>query len=156
MTNNLISLNRLILLIGIVLIGTSQVNSQNRTNNRDLLIGTWDLDFNKTIKDIKQDSRQYYDSLKVEKKNGIQASFSQRKMSFSSDGRFVLVVNPTKQVTGTWSLEEDEVTLYIVLDNGINMTQAIEDIGNSKLVLNLEKEGVSAHSLFDKWHLKKQ
>lgn len=130
-----------------------QVNSNKK--NAERLIGTWTLDYGKTINGIKQTSKDYYDTLKAEKKKGIQASFEQRKMTFSQDGTYTLVVNSNRQVTGTWKLNNDDVTLEIVLsEGGKAITQTIERIDNLNLVLGLGNNG-SLNSLFDMLYLNK-
>ena len=148
-------LSRMFSILALVLfistIGYAQ-NSSNQ-NNTEKLIGTWVLDYNKTISKVKTEAKQYYDSLKTERKQSLQTSFSQRKMTFEADGSYTLVVNAERQVKGTWSLKQDDVTLEIKTD-GRTITHSIGKISNQNLELHLEKSK-EAKQLLGTWHLDK-
>ena len=135
----------------VMFIGISSY-AQNK-NNEDKLIGTWTLDYNKTANAIKSDAKQHYDAFNSEKKQSLQSSFSQRKMTFESDGSYTLVVNSERQVKGTWNLKKDGVTLELKA-NGRTVTHSIGKISNQNLELNLEKSTV-AKQLFGTWILDK-
>jgi hypothetical protein len=140
-----------------LLLTTTQSYAQGNSNkkNAERLIGTWVLDYDKTLQGIKQTSRDYYNTLKAEKKEKIQSSFEQRKMHFSQDGTYTLVVNAELQVTGSWQLKEDDITLEIILSGSDKViTQSIEHIDTNKMILALGGSDAS-NSLFDKWHLEK-
>lgn len=131
------------------------IAQSNLDKNKEYLIGAWGMDYNKTLQDIKQSSRVYYDSLKVERKDKIQNALSQREIIFSSDGVYTLIINSEKQKTGFWELLNDNITLLIQLDGRI-YTQKLESINSSKMVLDLGVfNNSSVNRLFDKWHLKK-
>jgi len=143
-----------VLSIVLFLISSEQTYGQSNSNkqNKEHLIGTWGLDYNKTINQIKADSKKNYDSLKVDKKEQIRTSFSSRKVIFSQDGTYTLIVKPGLDVVGTWQLKEDNITLVIVLKDNKSITQTIETINSSHMLLNLGGDQ-STGRLFRKWYL---
>ncbi len=58
------------------------------------------------------------------------------------------------EVIGSWQLKEDDVTLIIVLADNKNVTQTIEAINSSGMLLNLGGDQ-SEGRLFRKWYLQK-
>lgn len=121
-------------------------------DNEAKLIGTWILDYSKTLSEIKQEAKNHYDKLSPNRKQGIEDSFSQRKMTFSSDGNYTLVVNASRQVSGSWNLKDDD-TLEITIENR-TIVQSISNISNNNLELELEQDNASKR-LFDTWYLDK-
>ncbi|WP_347924804.1 lipocalin family protein [Pontimicrobium sp. SW4] len=127
-------------------------NAQNN-NNDDKLIGTWVLDYNKTLNNIKQEAKQYYDGMTIDRKQSLQNSFNQRKMIFEADGNYTLVINSERQVTGTWDLKQDDITLELVA-GGRTITHSIGNLSNQNLELHLEKS-TEAKQLLGTWYLDK-
>ncbi|WP_347923122.1 hypothetical protein [Pontimicrobium sp. SW4] len=141
-----IIITTLVMLFGIS--SYAQVNS-----NKEKLIGTWTLDYNKAINELKSEAKQHYDAFDSDRKQKLQTSFSQRKMTFEADGSYTLVVNADRQVTGTWDLKQDGVTLELVT-NGRTIIHTIGKISNQNMELLLEKSTTSKQ-LFGTWHLNK-
>jgi len=130
----------------------AQNNSKNK--NRERLIGTWTLDYNKSISQINSKAKIYHDSLKQEKKNFIKTSFSSRKMTFKKEGGYTLEIRHGKIKRGTWELLEDQTTLVLQMDDEKRYEQHIEKISTSTMTLNLGGDQ-SKGQLFQKWYLKK-
>lgn len=124
----------------------------NNTTTADFLIGTWSLDFNKSISRVTTESKTYYNGLENDNKARIKNSFSKRKISFMSDGTYILEVREGKTLTGNWELNNDKETLNISMDNGKQLTQRVESINSSTMCLNLGGNQ-SARRLFNKWYL---
>ena len=131
------------------------VMAQGKSNkkNAERLIGTWGMDYNKSIGQVQSKSRSHFDTLKQEKKNRIKNSFSGRKITFQEDGGYILELRPGRQVSGTWKLQRDEVTLVINVE-GKQFEHRIENISSSTMLLNLGGDQ-DKNRLFRKWHLKK-
>jgi hypothetical protein len=129
--------------------------AQGKSNkkNAERLIGTWAMDYNKSIGQIKAKSKSHFDTLKQEKKNRVKNSFSSRKITFQKDGGYILELRPGQQVNGTWELQSDDATLLISLEDK-QFEQRIENISTSTMILNLGGDQ-DRNRLFRKWHLKK-
>ncbi|TJY37385.1 hypothetical protein [Pontimicrobium aquaticum] len=147
-----ISLGLTFLTLVLVLMLSTGVNAQGN-NTGEKLIGTWVLDYNKTINNLKQEARQYYDGLGTERKQSLQSSFNQRKIIFGADGSYTLVVNAQRQVTGTWNLKQDGVTLELVAD-GRTLTHTLGNVSNQNLELHLQTNP-EAKQLLGTWYLDK-
>ncbi|MEQ6121139.1 hypothetical protein [Reichenbachiella sp. MALMAid0571] len=140
----------------ILMLSVSTLYAQGNSNqkNADRLIGTWALDYNKSIGQIQSKSKSHYDTLKQERKDRIKNTFGNRKITFREDGGYVLELQPGRQVQGSWELLNDDVSLVITMDDGKQFEQRIENIGASAMLLNLGGDQ-DRDRLFRKWHLKK-
>jgi len=128
------------------------VHGQNSFKG-DKLIGTWSLDYQRTIGSIKAEARQHLDSLDANKKSAIQQSFSQRKFIFNGDGTFMLTVNSERSISGTWILKDDGRTLELSSEGLVNR-HTIANLSNQNLELELEKS-TATKQLLGKWYLNK-
>lgn len=142
----------LLMAVLIAVINPTLAQSKKGIDPRDL-IGTWELDFDKSIGQIKSKSKSHYDGLKNDRRDRIKNSFSQRKVTFGSGGSYVLDVRSDRQVTGTWKLVGDD-TLLISLNDGSEHYQKIEKVNPVSLTLNLGG-AETKNRLFDKWSLKR-
>ncbi|MFY0651639.1 MAG: hypothetical protein JXQ96_06375 [Cyclobacteriaceae bacterium] len=140
------------LCILILSINSAIAQDNSIQENRESLIGTWALDYNKSIDQIDSSSKTHYDGLSNEKKNRIADSFTGRKMIFGEDGTYTLQLNRGMVVSGTWELT-DELTILIGLD-GKQFEQKIISISSSEMLLNLGGDQ-SKNRLFRKWYLNK-
>lgn len=142
-------------LLTIFTLSASTIYAQANSNrkNTERLIGTWAMDYNKSIGQIQSRSRSHFDTLRQEKKNRIKNTFGGRKITFQRDGGYILELRPGRQVTGTWELQSDNATLIISLQDK-QFEQRIENVSTSTMVLNLGGDQ-NRNRLFRKWHLKK-
>ncbi|MEQ8336967.1 MAG: hypothetical protein RIA62_06460 [Cyclobacteriaceae bacterium] len=144
---------RIVPVLWILTLITSSLKAQDASKNDELIIGTWALDYNLSISQADIAGKAHYDTINYERKSRIIDSFSQRKIAFQEDGTYTLVINAGYQVNGTWELQSDNKTLYIVLD-GRKIEQRIEEISKTSMVLYLGGDQ-SANQLFRKWYLNK-
>ena len=146
-----------ILLMSIWMLSLSQTTllAQGNSNkkNAERLIGTWAMDYNKSLGQAQSKSRSHYDTLKQEKKNHIKNSFSSRKITFQEDGVYILQLRPGQQVSGIWKLQSDDVSLHISIQDK-QFEQRIENISASTILLNLGGDQ-DENRLFRNWHLKR-
>ncbi len=151
--------NFLILLLTAVMVSVSaqRINAQGDSTkkNAERLIGTWTLDYDKSIAQAEPNSKMHYDSLKQERKDRIRTSFSGRKITFHKTGGYMLEIKEGVSSKGTWKLLDDQITLVIQLDHDRQYKQQIEVISTSTMTLNLGGDQ-KTERLFRKWHLQKQ
>lgn len=141
----------------ILTISNGSLVAQESINNEtveSLLIGTWALDYDKSIGQLEPEPKAYYDNLDDEKKGRIKNSFSKRKITFMEGGGYILEVSPEKQLHGTWQLQDHAKSLKIIMDGGNQLDQHIEDITGLTLYLDMGGNR-SVNRLFRKWHLSK-
>lgn len=146
-----------IVFILVVLMSVS-VNAQNNVKKKteELLIGTWAVDLNKTTDSISPNSKKKYARLNNQMRNNIQKSYSQRKLSFQANGQLVLHLPQGLQRRGVWKLLKDQKSIYIKMENGKELNQKIEKIGENNLTLNLGgDQSEKDNRLFHKWFLNK-
>ena len=151
-TASKLKLRKILLLLICIFLPTVTLFGQG-SQNREYLIGTWELDYNLSIARIDPSSKTHYDTISQEVKTRIIDSFSQRKITFRSDGIYLLQVTENNQVEGTWTLQNDNKTLIIVTE-GNEIQQEIESVDEQKMVLNLGGPAVQ-NRLFKKWYLNK-
>jgi len=133
----------------------AQGNSANE-NRKEQLVGTWLLDFDKTISQIDSKAKEVYGKMNLVFKENLKKSFSKRKIIFKADGTYIIEIKPGIQQQGTWQLLDNEIDLLIVMDYGKRYNRRIESINSSKLILNLgEHKNQPSKALLQKWELKK-
>ena len=150
--------HRLALLLSLAAVllsaGTITAQDQGFEERSQLLVGTWELDLNKTLSSLKSSGRAYYDNLKEHKKSAIRDSFGTRRVTFGSDGSYT-ISSGKGQMSGTWELYGDGETLAIFPGDGrAALEQRLIDIGQSKLELGLHPAAPD-NQLFDVWHMKR-
>lgn len=143
------------IILFILTIITESVNAQNKYKQTDeLLIATWQFDFNKSIDSIASSSKKNYDRINDETRNKIKKLYSQRKLSFFSNRQLILEIVPGVQKKGNWQLLSDQKRLHIKMENGKELYQIIEKINDSSLVIHLESnQSNNDKRLFHKWYL---
>lgn len=133
---------------------TALGQDNNGRSISDLLGGTWDLDYDKSISTMKPSSKTYFDNMDRARLNDIQDGFKGYRITFNRNGEYAVFVNGSKKVTGTWELSADDETLTIHLDGGMEVEQKIISVDNRILILDLG-ESKTQQRLFEKWYLNK-
>lgn len=136
----------------------SSAGAQNKSDKRvdKLLIGTWQFDFKKSMDSIVSGSKTNYNHINEQTRAKITRMYSQRKLSFFSDGTLILESAPGVQKRGIWKLLADQKSLYVKMDDGRELNQTIEKISVNGLRLNLGVDQPKDDGrLFHKWYLQK-
>ena len=147
-----------ICLLGLLIMSFStrslQAQDKIKKSNAELLVGSWALDFDKSILYSNAAAIAHMNSLPEERKSRIQNSFSGRRITFHGNGVYTITSPAGKQANGKWSLSEDGKSIAVVLDNGEQMQHSILRLDSLKLVISIGKTQ-GGNRLFNVWELKK-
>lgn len=143
-----------VFILFMIQVSANAQKEQKKTS--EMLVGTWQFDFNKSTDSIAQSSENNYSRINNETRDKIERIYSQRKLSFFSNGQLILEIAPGMQKRGNWKLLQDQKKLYIKMDNGRELNQTIEKISSTSLRLNLGgDQSKEDKRLFHKWYLNK-
>ena len=108
--------------------------AQNNTNKNEQLIGTWSLDYQKSL--TKMDSvpkKRFNNNTRL--KTHIEESYKGRQLVFSANGSFTQIQPDGREMRGTWTVVERESTLTITSPEGQKFSFQIIKLNNNHLVL---------------------
>lgn len=145
-------------LLGLVLMaflaGPLQGQDKKTDKLAGLLIGSWQLDFEKSIEHSQLNPQVVFGRLPADRQGLIRKTFNQRKLIFLDKGICRMGISPGRQVSGSWELLNDRQTIAIKFEGGKRSKHKIEQISTTGMVLQLEKEKADKQ-LFEKWYLVK-
>ena len=134
------------------------VNAQNNTNKstKDLLVGSWvfDLEASKPNMELKVKTM-------IEKNQAaysrLEKDYRGRRLTFSTDGRFLLQLADGRQTQGSWELYKVNGVEIVKLTSLQNHVQnlSIQMLSNQSLVVKQEHNGKGA-PVFSKWYFTKK
>ena len=134
------------------------VNAQNNTNKstKDLLVGSWvfDLEASKPNMELKVKTM-------IEKNQAaysrLEKDYRGRRLTFSTDGRFLLQLADGRQTQGSWELYKVNGVEIVKLTSLQNHVQnlSIQMLSNQSLVVKQEQNGKGA-PVFSKWYFTKK
>lgn len=135
---------------------TGSIQAQNvstEISSNELLIGTWALNYEKTISAIDGSARSYYQGMDADTKAKLATSFKARRIMFFASGEYILQVGYGNQKRGHWRWLGEGRAIEIVLNGKQKFVHTIGSISENEMVLRLGNSGVK--QLFDKWHLQR-
>lgn len=136
------------------LAGPLHAQGKKADKTAGLLVGTWALDFEKSIEHSQKGPQIDLNGLSPDRVEFIRKAFEQRKLTFHKKGSCLMEFSPGRHVSGSWELLGDKQTIAIKFEDGKRSKQKIEQISATSMVLQLEK-GKAGKQLFDKWYLVK-
>ena len=119
-----------------------------------LLVGSWALDFDRSMLYSDTGSAARFISKKEGVKTRIRDSFSSRSMVFHDDGGYTFWVAPGKAITGSWSLSGNGQLILVRFADGRQIQHTIMKISPSELVFTVGRTSPVTR-LFNVWGLTK-
>ena len=130
-----------------------QAQNMKDHKTKELLTGTWTLDFDKSILHSSKASLDRHNSFKIQRKSRIKNSFSSRRMTFYENGDYTISATG-KIFKGKWNLTEDNQAIVIVLAHGKRVVHKIMKLNPSKLVITVNSNRPEKR-FFKVWELNK-
>ena len=120
---------------------------------KEMLIGSWVFDFEKATENMDIKAKEVLVKI-PSAQNDLKKSYLNRRIVFSSDGNYVLLLANGNQTTGKWmfnNASEDSLTLTISEKAG-NFDLIL--LSSSSLILKLRNQG-SGKPMFSQWYFTK-
>lgn len=126
----------------LVLIFTLTVQQFYAQNNSETdLIGTWTIDYEKTLKNIHTQGQKTHETMGLTVRDRIEQAYKGRKLTFLEDGTFEIKLTNGRQANGIWSVSENK--LFMTSSEGTDYDYQIHKITSYTLVLKTKEFGYS-------------
>ncbi|MEO1256065.1 MAG: hypothetical protein AAFY41_14440 [Bacteroidota bacterium] len=112
-------------------------------------VGSWKIDFDKTVQLLSTDSRVDYDSMDVSVKNQMKAQLINQRFNFNADGTFSAGVQGGTFHNGNW--QTNNSSLILKYDQGYELTQEYQQPNSRTIILRVAP--ASSPALIKKIHL---
>ena len=141
-------------IIGLILLifGLSHTTTSAQTI-QEQLIGDWSFNYEASYATVEAKTKTHLEDMQTVRRERIENSFRNRKMTFLADGTFQLTLSDGRGFTGTWALRDNN-TLDINNPNGEVTSHNIESLSTTTLILEPESSGIRKH-MFPQWHFTK-
>lgn len=141
-----------IIIVLLVMLSLPQMLSAQTLGEQ--LLGTWTFDYQASLNDRTQSSVAHMNTMDTARKNKITATYSNRKVTFNTDGSFFQQLADGRTTMATWAV--DNANLVVTAPNGRTLQFQIKAIQPNRLTLGqINTSGSTMNILFTNWHLTK-
>jgi hypothetical protein len=141
--SNMKSYNHISLLALLFCVMLSHKSFSQQDNIVEPFLGSWTLDFNSTFSKRERQMKAIMDTMPQNLRVTIENNYRGRTMSFGPKGDFRQYFPDGRNVHGTWTLDQKNMSLILTDPSGKAYIQRIQQLTDRALVLRLEETGQS-------------